>query len=89
MKIQLTTGCVCDAFTADGKPVIDMPAEELKSLFRAVTDKVLSRDLTEGDLSDLTRILSDFVELFCDIREHSDEPCEDCGDWVETYEMEV
>lgn len=34
-------------------------------------------------------ILREMVEVFYDTYECSDEPCECCGDYVETYTMKV
>lgn len=45
MKIELVQGCIADCFEADGKPLIDMSEEELKSILLRVVNKFLNREV--------------------------------------------
>lgn len=90
MKIELVRGCIADCFEADGKPLIDMSEEELKSILIKVVDKVTQRnELTEGQKSYLYDAIMLLVEDFPDACDYSYEPCLCCGDWIETYTMEI
>lgn len=90
MRIELTQGCICDSFTANDIPMIDMSTDELKDILQRVVKKVVSKtDMDEWKKSYLQDAIRVLVEDFPDEYESSDEPCDCCGDWVETYYMEV
>ena len=90
MRIELTQGCICYSFTADDRQLIDMSAEELKDILNRVVKKVISKtDMDEWKKSYLQDAIRVLVEDFPDEYESAEEPCECCGDWVETYYMEV
>ena len=90
MKIELVRGCIAERFDADGKPMMNMSEEELKSILVKVVNKVTQRtELTEGQKSYLYDAIMLLVEDFPDTCEYSDEPCECCGDFIETYTMEL
>lgn len=90
MKIERTTGCICDCFEADGKPMCSMSEEELKCILLRVAQKIASRgEMCENQKCDLQSIIGLMVESFPDECECSEEPCECCGDYVETYIVEV
>ena len=90
MKIEIVRGCIADRFDVDGKPMMDMSEEELKDILLRVVNKVTQRENMDewkkAYLRDAIRLL---VEDFYDTYESSDEPCDCCGDWVETYTLEL
>lgn len=90
MKLELTEGCICDSFTADGKDINSMSGQELKDILKAVVAKITNTKYEdENKVSHLQTILRDIVSLYYDEYEIDDEPCECCGDFVETSKMEV
>jgi hypothetical protein len=90
MKLELTEGCICDSFTADGKDINSMSGQELKDILKAVVAKITNTKYEdENKVSYLQTILRDIVSLYYDEYEIDDEPCDCCGDFVETYTMTV
>ena len=90
MKIELVQGCIADRFDVDGKPMMYMSEDELKDILIKVVNKVTQRtELTEGQKSYLYDAIMLLVEDFPDTYESTDEPCECCGDWIDTYTMEI
>lgn len=90
MKLELTEGCICDNFTADGKDINSMSGQELKDILKAVVAKITNTKYEdENKVSYLQTILRDIVSLYYDEYEIDDEPCDCCGDFVETYTMTV
>lgn len=89
MRLELTEGCICGSFYAGGRPVHELSGEELKDLLRSMTDKVFASDLDDGKSGCIQEVLRMFTECFCDTYECSDEPCEACGDYMETYTINV
>ena len=88
MKLELTQGCICDSFTADGKPLVDLDGIDLKVILVEAVNKIVIKKINEEDKSGLQRIIQDIVETFYDTYEAS-EPCECCGDYVETYTLTI
>ena len=90
MKLELTEGCICDSFTADGKDINSMSGQELKDILKAVVAKITDTKYEdENKVSHLQIILRDIVSLYYDEYEIDDEPCECCGDFIDTYTMTV
>ena len=89
MKIELTKGCDCNAFEVDGVKIVDCDDSQLKHLLIKITQKIVSMEMNFMERADLEYILMFMVENFRDTYEGSDEPCECCGDYVETYTMEI
>lgn len=87
MKIELTQGCICDGFYADDERIIDMSIEELKDIFTQLTDYVKGLPLEDKKFA-LYEAIYNIIELFAQ-HETSDEPCECCGDFIETYTLEI
>lgn len=88
MKLELTAGCIADDFTLDDEKVCNLSEEKLKEVFANVSDKIIKTPLTEYKHIELQGILCKMVESFYDTYETS-APCECCGDYIETYTMEV
>lgn len=93
MEIELTHGCNCEAFEADGNNVYKLPDELLLAMLSLMARKISFKwrecELEDWRRIELAKILSDMVEHFPDKEEHSNKPCECCGDYVETYTMEI
>jgi hypothetical protein len=90
MKLELTEGCICDSFTADGKFINTLSEKELKDILKAVVAKITTTKYEdENTVYYLQNILYEIVSRFYDEYESDDEPCECCGDFVETFKMEV
>lgn len=85
MKLELTEGCNCCAYEVDNKPVSILTTQELTDLLQ----KQFEYALKEGGWDALYRLSYHLAEEFYDTYECSDEPCECCGDYVETYTMEI
>lgn len=92
MKLELTKGCNCDSFEADGKNLYNLPDEQLLAMLsrtaRTISFKWRECELEDWRKIELVNIISAMVEHFPDKEEHGNEPCECCGDYVETYTME-
>lgn len=90
MKLELTEGCICDRFTVDGKDINSMSGRELKDILKVVVAKITDTKYEdENKVSHLQTILRDIVSLYYDEYEIDDEPCECCGDFVETFTMNI
>lgn len=90
MKLELTEGCICDSFTADGKDINSMSGQELKDILKAVVAKITDTKYEdENKVSHLQTILRDIVSLYYDEYEIDNESCDCCGDFVETFTMNI
>lgn len=80
MKLEYTDGCVCTSLTVDGKETIDMDLDSLKE----VINKLISR---EADLGVLQNI---WINLIVSQGEYEDlGQCEECGDYITRYTLEI
>jgi hypothetical protein len=90
MKLELTEGCICDSFTADGKDIDLMSESELKNILKEVVAKITTSSKSDGSTKyELMSVLRDIVSRCYDEYKSDKEPCECCGDWVDTYTMNV
>ena len=80
MKIQLIRGCIAGSLTIDGKEEIHLTDDERQEVFRHIFNHLKPEDLNY--------VLQDLVETFGEYKS-DDEPCETCGDYVETYTWEI
>ena len=87
MKIEATNGCTAFSFEIDGKSINELTADELKDALTKATSYVV-RKADDECVSDLQIAIRNLVELFGDC-ECDGIPCECCGDFVETYTMEI
>ena len=79
-KYEYVTGCVCDSLTINGTETISIQPEELKRHICKILDTV-------DDLGTLQSILINLIEYAGDCK--IDGPCEECGDYIYTYNLEV
>ena len=80
MKIESVTGCTCDSLTVDNVETVDMDKEAIKDVIKKLIDR-------EDDLGTLQSILTDLVEIQGDFKDLGH--CEQCGDWVTKYTLEI
>ena len=80
MKLEYTDGCICTSLTVDGKETVDMSKEELKE----VICKLLDKETDLGVLQDIWRDLVTSQGEFEDLGH-----CEECGDYITRYTLEI
>ena len=80
MKIESVTGCICDSLTVDNVETVDMDKEAVKDVIKKLIDR-------EDDLGTLQSILTDLVEIRGDFEDLG--RCEQCGDWITKYTLEI
>ena len=79
MKINYVTGCTCDSLTIDGKESIDLSPKVIKNAIVRALKKI-------DDISPLQKILVTIAET----GEYEDlGHCEQCGDFIYSYTLEV
>lgn len=87
MNIEVVNGCMACSFEIDGKPIHDCTIDELKDALTKATAYVVSKANDER-VRYLQIAIRDLVELFGDC-ECSEDACECCGDFIETYTLEI
>lgn len=80
MKLEYTDGCVCTSLTVDGKETVDMSKEDLKEVICKLLDK-------ESDLGVLQDIWRDLVMSQGEFEDLGH--CEECGDYITRYTLEI
>ena len=86
MKIELVQDCIAGCFEIDGQSVCDMSVEELKIAFSKMCDYIMH--MQHDTHYDLQNALYYLMEIFAPC-EHSEEACECCGDFIDTYILEL
>lgn len=79
MKINYVSGCICDSLTIDNIESIDLPIETIKDAITKALSKI-------NDIAVLQNILMTIAETgdYKDLGH-----CEDCGDYIVEYTIEV
>lgn len=80
MKIESVTGCTCDSLTVDDVETVDMDKEAVKDVIKKLIDR-------EDDLGVLQSILIDLVEFQGEFEDLGH--CDQCGDWITKYTVEL
>lgn len=80
MKIESISGCTCDSLTIDGVETIDMKITDVKETIKKLID-------AETDLGTIQSILINLVESRGDFEDLGQ--CDECGDWITKYTLEV
>ena len=80
MIIKMVRGCICNSLSVDGKEEIDMTDEERQVVLKTIFEHFRPQDLNY--------VLQDLAERFGEY-ESDDEPCETCGDYIESYTWEI
>lgn len=81
MKLEYTSGCICDSLNIDNVETIDMPIDKFKEVLHTLLNR-------ESDLAVLQQVYMSFMESQGNY-ESSNEPCDCCGDYVVTYTLEI
>lgn len=80
MKIIGVSGCTCDSLTIDGVETADMDKRDIKDVVKKLIDNT-------NDLGTIQSILMDLVESQGDFEDLG--TCEQCGDWITKYTVEI
>lgn len=80
MKIVNITGCTCDSLTVDDIETVDMDKKDVKEVIKKLVDR-------EDDLGTLQSVLMDLVETQGDFEDLGH--CDQCGDWITKYTVEI
>lgn len=81
MKLQYTEGCTAYSLTVDNAESIDMDINDFKSVIYKLIDK-------ENDLAVLQNTFRDCI-YSQGMYSCTEKPCECCGDYIETYTLEI
>lgn len=84
MKLKMVCGCTADSLTIDGKEEINLNTEEKKVVWKKVCEYLCHYGNHDHLNEFLQFVLSHHGKYGC-----STEPCEQCGDYIETYTLEI
>lgn len=82
----MVSGCMSDSLTADGKEEVDMTCDERMGVTISIFNWLM--DHPEENERFTNYLMRLFIEEFGDFTS-SDEPCECCGDYICTSEVEI
>ena len=80
MKIELTTGCTVDSLQIDGKQLKDLSYREMRDIIFSLVTEFTDEDLYNDIIRDIIYSKGEFKDGYT---------CEQCGDFVETYKLEI
>ena len=80
LKLEYTEGCICYGLDVDGKPFNDLDEEKKKEVLNRTIEKIL-KDF------DIQSIMIDLLRQYGEYEYHY--TCEDCGDSVTSYTLEI
>jgi len=80
MELKYIRGCVHDNILVDGVQEMNISDEERKIVLEKIAKSLKP--------SDLNILLQEIIPIFGEL-ESSDGPCESCGDYVDTYVLQV
>jgi hypothetical protein len=80
MKIELTTGCTLDSLLIDGKRFEDLSYREMRDVIFSLITEFTDEDLYNEIIRDVVYSKGEFKDGY---------KCEQCGDFVETYTLEI
>lgn len=79
MKINYTSGCICDSLTIDDKESTDLSVDDIKDTIVKALNKI-------NDIAILQEILITIVET----GEYENlGHCNECGDYISSYTLEI
>lgn len=81
MHIEMIRGCVCDYLGIDDIREIDMTDEQRKQYFKEICEKIVE---IHGFNFFLQVICEAYGDYSC-----SKKPCEQCGDYIETFVLDL
>lgn len=80
MKLEMITGCICDSITIDGKELSAMNDYEK----RIISNKVCDWLKHNAELSQLLQYVLDYHGTYESLGD-----CEQCGDFIDKYTLEI
>jgi RNA polymerase-binding transcription factor DksA len=80
MKLEYTDGCTAYSLTADGVEIANMSDKEVKEIIKALIDHT-------NDAGTLQMIAEELLETQGDYEDLGQ--CEECGDWITKYTLEI
>ena len=83
MKIEITDGCVCAGMDIDGIPISEMSEDQRHEVRKALCEYIMK---------DETISLFELAKFACanaDSEYSYSDPCECCGDCIETWKIEI
>lgn len=80
MKLEMITGCICDSMTIDGKELSAMNDSEQRILVNKICDWLKHN----SELSQLLQYVLDYHGTY-----ESLGSCEQCGDFIDKYTLEI
>lgn len=80
MKLKYTSGCTAYSVTVDNVEVADMQIEDLQNVIKTAINKVENQGF-------LQELLSNIIEMEGEWKES--DYCEQCGDSIDTFELEI
>lgn len=80
MKIELTTGCTLDSLFINGRQFEELEYSELRTLITILLDWYKDKDLYNDVIRDIVYSKGEFKDGYTR---------EQCGDYVETYVLEI
>jgi hypothetical protein len=80
MKIELTAGCTVDSLLIDGKRFEDLSYREMRDIIFSLVTEFTDEDLYNDIIRDIVYYKGELTSGFT---------CEQCGDFVETYTLEI
>lgn len=80
MKLKMVTGCTCDSLTVDGRESTDFDNDESK----VVIDKVCDWLKSHSELQQLLKYVLDYHGEYESLGH-----CEQCGDFIDKYTLEI
>lgn len=81
MEFNYVIGCVCDSLTIDGDETRDMNIDDIKTAIHNLIER-------EQDKAVLQDIISSLIQSQGTL-ETTDEPCDCCGDFIYTFNLEI
>lgn len=80
MKLEYTEGCICYGLDVDGEPFNDLDEAKKREVFDRMVEAIFKDYDIQNITIDLLRQYGEYKHCFT---------CEDCGDSVCTYTIDV
>lgn len=79
MKINYTSGCICDSLTIDDKESTDLSVDDIKDTIVKALNKIND-----------TAILQEILITIAETGEYENlGHCDECGDYISSYTLEI
>lgn len=79
MKINYTSGCICDSLTIDDKESTDLSVDDIKDIIVKALNQI-------NDVS----ILQEMLITIAETGEYENlGHCDECGDYISSYTLEI